>query len=117
MAIDVQWAADLVAASATASPRPGLDARVAVTVGSESPVLLDIRDGRIVDATAAEAGRTDVDVEVPLSPEVFEAAATGELSLAVAYMRGDVKPVGSTGALAVFLEVVEDPTTWAAWRS
>ena len=106
-ASDDSWVARLIAGRASAPPRTGLDARVAVVVEDERSVLR-IDDGRICVDDGAE-----VEVEVPLSAAQALAVAAGELSLAVAYMRGDVKPVGSSGALAVFLEVVEDPATWA----
>ena len=108
---DDSWVGRLMAGRATAPLRAGLDARVAVLVEDQRSVLR-IRGGRVgVDESGDEA-----EAEVPLSASQAEAVATGELSLAVAYMRGDVKPVGSSGALAVFLEVVEDPATWTAWR-
>ena len=109
--LDERWIGRLVEATADLPPRPGLDTRVALVVGDDR-VVLDITDGRVTGAVDGEAR-----IELPLTPEQLDAVAFGELSLAVAYMRGDVKPVGPSGALAVLLEVVEDPATWTAWRS
>lgn len=106
------WVEGLLAGSERVPPRAGLDARVALIVDGARTVL-DIRDGRF--APVADGGAEPA-VEVPLSAEQVDAIAAGELSLAVAYMRGDIKPVGSTGALAVLIEVVEDPATWAGLR-
>ena len=109
MADDAAWVERLAQASSGSAARPGLDARVAVALAGGPPAVLDIRDGRVAGIADGAA-----EVEVPLTAEQVQAFGGGEVSLAVAYMRGDVKPVGSTGALAVFIEVVDDPATWAA---
>ena len=111
-AVAPDWVEGLLAGSERVPLRPGLDARVALTVDGARTVL-DIRDGRFTPVAGTEG---EPAVEVPLTGEQVEAIAAGALSLAVAYMRGDIKPVGSTGALAVLIEVVEDPATWAGLR-
>lgn len=102
------WVEALVAGSAGGPARAGLDATVALAVGSADPVVLDIGDGRILGPSGSEA-----QVVIPLTDEQFESLAAGTWSLATAYMRGDVKPVGSSGALLVAVEVLEDRRSWS----
>jgi putative sterol carrier protein len=108
-----EWEQRLVAGSGAAPARPGVDARVAVRLGTTVRRVLDIRDGRVV---AVGDGDTEADVELPLTADQLSALAAGELSLARAYMRGDLKPVGSSGAVAVAVEVFEDDQTWHELR-
>ena len=109
-AADQGWVARVVEASSGAAARPGLDARVALAIDGDRAVF-DIRDGRI---TAPAGPDAEPEVEVPLTAEQVAELAAGGVSLAVAYMRGDIKPVGSSGALAVLIEVVDEPATWQA---
>jgi putative sterol carrier protein len=110
--LSADWITRLVEGSATAEARPGLDARIALCEGRTTRHVLEIRDGRIVDA----GSEADADVELTLTGAQWLAVAAGELSLARGFMRGDVKPVGATGALAAALEVLEDPRTWSLLR-
>lgn len=107
-----EWCERLIAASSDAPTRAGLDARVALCLGSTTRRVLEIRDGRIV---AVDEG--DAAVELPLTAAQLEAIAAGQLSLARAYMRGDLKPVGSSGAVLVAVEVFEDGRTWQGLRA
>jgi len=45
---------------------------------------------------------------VPLKGAQVEALLDGEESLAQAFIRGDIKPVGATGALVGLVELFED---------
>lgn len=105
------WVDRLVAGSARTPARPGLAATLALCVGPDEPTVLEIRDGQVVGTSDGEA-----QVELPLTAAQVEALADGTLSLARAYMRGDVKPVGSSGAIAVVVEVFEDDGTWLELR-
>ena len=100
--------ARLVAATAARRRPSGLTGLVAFGIGSK-PVTLVFEDGQVLGATDAEPQAV-----LALTKKQFEAWATGELSLSVAYMQGDVKPVGSTGALLAALEVLDDPDVRAA---
>lgn len=103
---------DLVArlVSATAGRRhpSGLTGLVAFGIGSK-PVTLVFEGGQVLGATDAEPHAV-----LALTKKQFEAWGSGELSLSVAYMQGDVKPEGSTGALLAALEVLDDPEVRAA---
>lgn len=105
--LDDAWVQALVHGSAGAPARPGLHADVALCVDGAERRVLEIRDGRVVGTTDDEA-----QVELPLTGAQLAALVAGELSLARDYMRGDVKPVGSSGALAVAVEVLDDERTW-----
>lgn len=105
------WVDRLVTGSARTPARPGLAATVAVCVGSDERVVLEIRNGQVVGTSDVEA-----QVELPLTAAQVEALTDGSLSLARAYMRGDVKPVGPSGAIAVVVEVFEADGTWQDLR-
>ncbi len=110
--VDGGDAPDLVARLVTATAdrrRPsGLTGLVAFGIGSK-PVTLVFEEGQVLGAT-----ETAPHAVLSLTKKQFEAWANGELSLSVAYMQGDVKPVGSTGALLAALEVLDDPAVRAA---
>ena len=107
-----EWCEQLLATSANTAPRPGLDARIALCLGSTTRRVLDIRGGQVVAVDEGEA-----EVELPLTAAQLEAIAAGRLSVARAYMRGDLKPVGSSGAVLVAVEVFEDERTWQGLAS
>ena len=49
----------------------------------------------------------DIDVSIPFTGDQLQAYLVGDDSIARAYIRGDVKPVGSTGPWLSFVELVE----------
>lgn len=87
-------------AGRSAAPTSGV---VALRVdGAE--IGLEIVDGRVVGPGAVgEAG-----VAVPLTGGQLRAIVEGSLSLAQAFMKGDVKPEGATGPLLALIELFED---------
>jgi putative sterol carrier protein len=96
----------LVSGAVTASAArraSGLSGRVAINLdGSE--VGLEIVDGRVVGAVPpAEAA-----VAVPLSGAQLAAILDGSVSMAQAFMKGDLKPEGATGPLLALIELFED---------
>ncbi|MEM9653186.1 MAG: SCP2 sterol-binding domain-containing protein [Actinomycetota bacterium] len=101
--LDEQWIASLIDASADVSGDHS--AVVAVAIGKKQQAVLTIESGRVVGAGDEDA----VAVTVPVTSEQLQAFADGSESVAQAYMRGDVKPVGSTGALLAFVELFENP--------
>jgi hypothetical protein len=100
----VDLAAALVGASSDRSGLPGR-AVVAVTVGGGDELVIEIVDGRATGPGPAD----EVEVAVSISADRFSAFLSGDDSLAQAFMRGDVKPVGSTGPLLALVELLEDP--------
>jgi hypothetical protein len=93
----------LRAATAERACASGLVGIVAFGVGSEPPVMA-FEQGRVVGPSALRPQAT-----IKLTRKQFEAWSAGELSLSRAYMKGDLKPEGSTGALLAALEVLDDP--------
>lgn len=100
------WIAGLVEASAGLADGCGHSGVVAVTIGKSQQAVLDIVDGRVVGSGDADS----VAVTVPVTTEQLEGYTTGAISMATDYMRGDVKPVGSTGAFLALLGLFENPS-------
>ena len=98
----------LVAASAGRDDVSGLTGRVAFGVGAAA-VTLELDQGRVIGLSAGAP-----QVVLSLTRQQFESWASGQLSLSVAYMQGEVKPDGSTGALLAALEILDDPGVSAA---
>ena len=101
--LDDQWVASLVEASAAVDG--DRSAVVAVTIGKKQQAVLNIEAGKVVGVGDEEA----VSVTVPVTSDQLRSFADGSESVAKAYMRGDLKPVGSTGALLAFVELFENP--------
>lgn len=97
-----EWVSELVAATAERAGVPGVSGVVGLGTGKKPKVVLAFSDGRVVGPSDAEP-----EVIIPISGPQMEQWTHGELNLTVAYMKGDVKPVGSTGALLAALEVLD----------
>lgn len=104
------WIARMVEASAELTDVTGHSGVVAVTIGKHQQAVLEIVDGRVVGAGDADGAA----VTVPVTTDQLDGYTTGALSMATDYMRGDVKPVGSTGAFLALLELFENPSFRAA---
>lgn len=111
--LDEAFVADVVAASAGLDGG-GRSATVAVTIGKTKSVVLEIQDGRVTGGQVRPAGDGEVGVTVPVTGDQLDQFRDGSESVARAYMRGDLKPVGSTGALLAFVELFENPDFRAA---
>jgi hypothetical protein len=77
---------------------------VAIAVGKTKRAVFSIEDGRVGEPADGEPG-----VTVPVTAKQLAAIVDGTESLAQAFMRGDVKPEGSTGPLLALIELFEDP--------
>ncbi len=108
-ALSDAWVDALVAASAAASDdQVGEHSGVIeLTIGKTRRAALSIVDGRVVGAVETEGSVDGVDVSVPVSDDQLNGYLAGTDSIAQAYIRGDVKPVGSTGPWLAFVELVE----------
>lgn len=102
--LDDQWVTELVSASASVDGERS--ATVAVTIGKKQQAVLSIEDGKVVGVGDAD----HIEVTVPVTSAQLASFIDGTESVAQAYMRGDLKPVGSTGALLAFVELFENPT-------
>lgn len=100
-----EWVAAVAEASA---PRAGSgrSGRVAITIGKSKRAVLDIVDGEVQPVDAAIDDEPTV--AVPVTAKQLAAMIEGDESLAQAFMRGDIKPVGATGPLLAAVELFED---------
>lgn len=78
-------------------------ALVEVATGKKTSVVVAIESGRVVGLSEDEA-------EVSVSTTLEQLRAYGDRSRSIAedYMRGDIKPVGSTGAFLALVELFEN---------
>lgn len=102
-AFSPEWVSALVAASAGRGGVPSVSGVVGLGTGKKSSVVLNITEGQVTGPIDSEP-----EVVIPISEAQIDAWNKGELSLSVAYMKGDLKPVGSTGALLAALEVLDN---------
>ena len=98
---------ELAALSQTRPPIPGLSGDVGLGIGStvdESnvAVVIAIVDGQVT-------GPTDRPCEavIGLSKKQLPEWLSGELVLAAAYMKGDLKPTGASGTIFAGLELLD----------
>ncbi len=94
-------------------PSSGRSAVVALAEGKSVVGTLHINDGVAVVGSPAD----EADVRLVFTAAVVDAWLGGGDDLAVAYMRGDLKPEGSTGALLVAFDVLDDTAVKAAIAS
>ncbi len=97
-----EWVGELVEATAGRSGVPGVAGKVGIGHGKVPKVVLEMAEGKVLGATEEEH-----EVLIPISKAQLEQWSAGELNLTVAYMKGDIKPTGSTGALLAALEVLD----------
>ncbi len=100
----------LIAATAERDVVPGFDAVVGFTIGKTQQAVVEIESGRVVRGLDRE---TEAGISLVFTGAKADQWMAGEFGLAVAYMKGDFKPVGSTGDLAAALEVLDDPAVIA----
>ena len=103
--LDDAWVEALVAASAATQATVPRSAVVEFTIGKRQQVAVEMVDGRFT----GPAGEAEPDVSMPCTADQLAAFVDGEESMTRAYMRGDFKPVGSTGALLPVLALFDDP--------
>ncbi len=102
--LDDAWVDALIGASAACEPALARSAVVEFTIGKTQRAAVEIVDGRVV----GPAGEAEPDVSIPLTGAQLAEFSSGEASMTQAYMRGDLKPVGSTGALLAVLALFDD---------
>jgi len=98
---DQSW---LTAAVETSADRPptGLHGTGQLLIGKEKHVAVCIEDGRVVGESQGTP-----DCEMPFSKPQAEAFFDGRLKLSVEYMRGDLKPTGSTAAIVAVIDALD----------
>ncbi len=105
--LDNDWIAALVDASSVVDGAGGASHSgvVAFTIGKKQQAVLDIVDGRVVGPGDAAS----IAVTVPVTGDQLASFVDGSASVATSYIRGDLKPVGSTGAFLAVVELFENP--------
>ena len=101
MSVDQSWLDAAVEASQGREPT-GLHGSARLLLGKTELITVQIEDGRIVGPAVGTA-----ECEIPFSPSQAEALAEGSLNLAVEYMRGDLKPTGSTAAIMAAIDALD----------
>jgi hypothetical protein len=103
--LDQAWIDSLVGASEAVEPAVTRSAVVGFTIGKTKGATIRIVDGRV----AGPADGVEPDVSIPVTAEQLAGFEAGTESMAKSFMRGDLKPVGSTGALLAVLALFDDP--------
>ena len=105
-ALSEAWVAALVEASRDRSGAgTGVGGQVVITIGKTKRAEFQVVDGRVIEAGVDGDGDG---VTIPVTAKQLAAIVDGTESLAQAFMRGDVKPVGPTGPLLAVIELFED---------
>ena len=101
MTFDADWLDAAIASSADRQPT-GLHGSGALLRGKTPLLSIRTEDGRIV-------GESDGPAECvfPFTQGQIDAFRAGELKLAVAYMRGDLKATGSTAAIIAVIDALD----------
>ncbi len=111
--LDLSPDAFVASAVAASAGRSSVPASGLVTLAvNGSTIGLEIRNGRVIGPAPASADTASPEpsVTVPVSAATLQAMAEGSQSMAQAFMRGDLKPEGSTRALLALIELFEDPS-------
>lgn len=102
------WATDLLekAPSVSSSIFSEEKAKVTLDVGKQGVASLLIEDGAF---SAVVDGDVEFDqaVKIPVSQRQLSELVDGSLALSTAYMKGDIKPEGSSRALMMAVEVFD----------
>lgn len=103
MAVDVEQLVGAAVAASAGRSVAGMSGVVALTLGKQA-LGLEIVDGRVV----GPASPLEAPVTVPLTGPQLSALLDGSVSMAQAFMKGDLKPEGATGPLLALIELFED---------
>ncbi len=101
MTLDADWLKEAILRSADRRPT-GLHGSAALLRGKAPLLTIRIEDGRIV-GEANGAPQCDL----PFTQGQIDDFSAGELKLAVAYMRGDLKATGSTAAIIAVIDALD----------
>ncbi len=111
--LDDAWVEAVAGASRAAEVALTPSAVVAFTIGKTKRATLQIVDGRVTGPAAVDEGDggdgDDPDVTIPVTAAQLASFCDGSESMSKAFMRGDLKPVGSTGALLPVFALFDDP--------
>lgn len=74
----------------------------ALIVNKETVITVEVSDGRVVGEATGVPG-----CEIVLSADQVSALVAGSADLAADYMRGDLKPTGSTASILATLNALD----------
>ena len=101
MSLDHSWLASAITASSD-RPGTGLHGTAQLLIGKSELITVRVENGRVV----GEAPGTP-ECQIPLSQKQADALADGRLKLSLEYMRGDLKPTGSTAAILAVIDALD----------
>ena len=101
MSFDQAWLDQAVAASADRAPT-GLHGSADLLIGKTVQLSIQVDDGCITGLSTGTA-----DCQFPFTKTQVEAFVAGEMKLSVNYMRGDLKPPGSTAAILAVIDAMD----------
>lgn len=101
MSFDQAWLEQAVTALAD-RPATGLDGTADLLIGKTVQISVQVEDGRIVGSASGIA-----ECQFPFTKVQVESFVAGEMKLAVNYMRGDLKPTGSTAAILAVIDAMD----------
>ncbi|NNF55827.1 MAG: hypothetical protein HKN03_15475 [Acidimicrobiales bacterium] len=101
MTFDADWLNAAMVNSADRQPT-GLHGSAALLKGKVPLLTVRTEDGRIVGESTGTP-----ECDFPFTQGQIDAFMAGELKLAVAYMRGDLKATGSTAAIIAVIEALD----------
>jgi hypothetical protein len=101
---DPSWLVTAIEASAD-RPGTGLHGSAQLLVGKREHSTVRVEDGRVVGESAGTP-----ECELSFSRTQAESFLAGDLKLSVEYMRGDLKPTGSTAAIVAVIDALDAVT-------
>lgn len=118
--LDQAWIDAVTGASQAVEPALAASAVVEFTIGKTKRAVLQIDEGRVTGAAGGPDqpdGGVEPEVSIPVTGAQLASFCDGSESMSKAFMRGDLKPVGSTGALLPLFALFDDPAFVDALRS
>ncbi|MBT8241123.1 MAG: hypothetical protein KJN63_07835 [Acidimicrobiia bacterium] len=98
---DKSWLDSAIETSAD-RPSTGLHGSAVLLVGKQEHITVRVEDGRVVGESIGTP-----ECEMSFSRTQAETFLAGQLNLAVEYMRGDLKPTGSTAAIVAVIDALD----------
>ncbi len=101
MALDAAWLEGVIAATRDRTPT-GMHGSAALIVNKETVITIEVNDGKVVGEATGAPG-----CDIVLSADQVSALVAGSADLSGAYMRGDLKPTGSTASILATLNALD----------
>lgn len=101
MTFDADWLESTIRTSADRHST-GLHGSAALLKGKGLLLTVRVEDGRVVGESTGTP-----ECDFPFTQGQIDAFIAGELKLAVAYMRGDLKATGSTAAIVAVIDALD----------